>query len=327
MKRITGFIATLGIAASSAIGSANAQGWPTRPITIVIPFAAGGAIDAFGRIVGPRLGEILGTQVIIENVGGAGGMTGAARVAKAAPDGYQILLGTVGTNAVNQTLYRRPLYTAATDFTPVALIAETAPVLVARRNFPADNLPDFIGYAKANHAKMQYGSAGAGSGSHLYCALLNVTMGIDVTHVPYRGSNQVMQDMIAGRIDYQCPNAGVAIPQIETGQIKALAVLSATRSSILPTLPSAQEQGLSNFGADSWIAFFLPKHSPAEIVQKLHDATVATIETPSVQQRLKEVGADVVSPERRSSEYLQKFVEAQVEKWAAMIRGAGLVSQ
>src|SRR5262245_46837200 len=132
MKRITDFVATLGIAASSAIGSANAHSWPTRPITIVIPYAAGGAIDVFGRIVGPRLGEILGTQVIIENVGGAGGMTGAARVAKAAPDGYQVLLGTVGTHAINQTLYRSPLYMAATDFTPVALIAEIAPVLVAR---------------------------------------------------------------------------------------------------------------------------------------------------------------------------------------------------
>src|SRR5215467_12045892 len=176
MKRITGLVATLGIAASSAIGSANAHSWPTRPITIVIPFAAGGGIDAFGRIVGPRLGEILGTQVIIENVGGAGGMTGAARVAKAAPDGYQILLGSVGTQAINQTFYRNPLYTAATDFTPVALIAESPLVLVARRNFPADHLQDFIGYAKANYAKMQYGSAGAGSAAHLACALLNVTI-------------------------------------------------------------------------------------------------------------------------------------------------------
>jgi len=140
MKRITGFVATLGIAASSAIGSANAQSWPTRPITMVIPFAAGGGIDVFGRILGPRLGEILGTHVIIDNVGVAGGMTGAARVAKAAPDGYQLVLGNVGTHAIIQILYKSPLYTAATDFTPVALIAETPLVLVTRRNFPANNL-------------------------------------------------------------------------------------------------------------------------------------------------------------------------------------------
>src|SRR5262245_4101760 len=327
MNRITGFVATLGIAAASAVGSATAHSWPTRPITMVIPFAAAGATDAFGRIVGPPWGEILGTPGTIRNVGGAGGMTGDDRVAKAAPDGYQILLGNIGTHAINQTLYRSPLYTAATDFTPVALIAESPLVLVARRNFPADNLQDFIGYAKANHAKMQYGSAGAGSAGHLACALLNVTIGISVTHVPYRGGGQVMQDLIAGRIDYQCTNAVVAIPHIEPGQIKALAMLSATRSSILPTLPSAQEQGLTNFAADNWIAFFLPKHTPAEIMQKLHGAAVATMETPFVRQRLKEVGADVVSPERRSSEYLQKFVEAQVEKWAAVIRDAGLVSQ
>jgi tripartite-type tricarboxylate transporter receptor subunit TctC len=327
MKSITGFVATLGIAASSAIGSAYAHSWPTRPITMVIPFAAGGANDAFGRIIGPRLSEILGTPVIIENVVGAGGMTGSARIAKAAPDGYQILLGSSGTHAINQTLYKSPFYTAATDFTPVALIAETPLVVVTRRNFPADNLQDFIGYAKANHAKIQYGSAGAGSAGHLACALLNVTIGINVSHVPYRGGGQVMQDLIAGRIDYQCTNAVVAISHIETGQIKALAMLSATRSSILPTLPSAQEQGLRNFAADNWIAFFLPKHTPAEIVQKLHGAAVATMETPSVRQRLKEVGADVVSPERRSSEYLRKFVEAQVEKWAVLIRDAGLISQ
>jgi tripartite-type tricarboxylate transporter receptor subunit TctC len=230
-------------------------------------------------------------------------------------------------DAINQTLYRSPLYTAATDFTPVALIAETPPVLVARRNFPADNLQDFIGYAKANHAKMLYGSAGAGSAGHLHCALLNVTIGFNVTHVPYRGGGQAMQDLIAGRIDYQCPNAVVTISQIEAGQVKALAMLSATRSSILPTLPSAPEQGLSNFAADNWIAFFLPKHTPAEIVQKLHGAAVATMEAPSVRQRLKDIGADVVSPERRSSEYLQKFVEAQVEKWAVLTRDAGLISQ
>jgi len=306
------------------IGSAAAQSWPVRPVTLVVPFAAGGGTDVLGRILAPGLSEFLRQQVIIENVGGAGGMTGASRVARAAPDGYQFVLGTAGTHAQNQTLYKNALYNAAADFAPVALIVEQPMVLVARKDLPADNLREFIAYAKANRAKMQFGSAGTGAASHLACVLLNAAIGINVTHIPYRGSGPAMQDLIAGRIDYQCTTSTNSIPQIEGGLVKALAILSRDRSPMLPALASAEEQGLANFEAGTWNAFFLPKGTPAAIVRKLHDATVATMETPFVQERLKELGTSVPAPERRSPQYLQKFVESEIEKWAGPIKASGV---
>jgi tripartite-type tricarboxylate transporter receptor subunit TctC len=182
----------------TAIAPATAQNWPTRPVTIVYPFGAGSAGDVLGRIFASRLSELLGQPVIFENVGGAGGLTGASRVAKAAPDGYQVLLGTTSTLAVNQTFYRNPLYNAVTDFAPVALIAESPIVLVARKDLPVNNLQEFIAHAKANQAKMQYGSAGVGSSVHLACAGLNAAIGVSITHIPYRGGGSAMQDLIAG---------------------------------------------------------------------------------------------------------------------------------
>jgi tripartite-type tricarboxylate transporter receptor subunit TctC len=306
------------------IVSAAAQEWPTRPVTLVVPFAPGGGTDVLGRILAPRLSEFLGQQVIIENVGGAGGMNGASRVARAAPDGYQFVLGTAGTHAQNQTLYKNPLYNAAVDFAPVALIVEQPMVLVARKDLRAGDLREFIAYAKTNEAKMQFGSAGAGAASHLACVVLNSAIGINVTHVPYRGSGPAMQDLIAGRIDYQCSTTTNTIPQIEGGLVKPLAILTRSRSPILPALPSAEEQGLPDFEAGTWDAFFLPKGTPAAIVRKLHAATVAAVQTPAVQERLKELGTTVPVPDRQSPQYLQKFVESEIEKWAGPIKASGV---
>ncbi len=286
-----------------AAGPAVAQSWPSRPLTMVVPFAAGGGTDVLGRIVGRRLSEVLGQQVIIENVGGAGGMVGSARVVKAAPDGYQFVLGS-RADAINQTLYKNPLYNFATDLAPVVLIADQPTLLVARKDFPADNLREFIAYAKANQASMQMAS-------------------VNVTHVPYRGGGPAMQDLIAGRIDYFCTLSATAKQQIEGKLVKAIAILSRDRSSMLPELASAREQGL-NFEASTWFGFFLPRGTPEPIIRKLHDATVAAMETPSVQERLKEVGAVTVAPERRSPAYLQKFVASEIEKNAVPIRAAGI---
>jgi tripartite-type tricarboxylate transporter receptor subunit TctC len=304
--------------------AAQAQDFPTRPLTMVVPFTAGGASDVIGRIVAEGLRSELGQAVMVENVGGAGGMTGTNRVAKAAPDGYQFVLGNVGTHAQNQSLYKRPLYNAAADFAPVVLVTDQSIVLAARNDFPANNLQEFIAYAKANQAKVQYGSAGVGGSNHLACVLLNAAIGIDVTHVPYRSGALAMQDLIAGRIDYQCPSLPVALPQIAGKTIKALAILTKNRSAILPALASAHEQGLVNFDVPSWYAIFLPKGTPAAIIQKLHDATVAAMETPSVHERLEEIGADVVPPERRSSDYLGKFVASEIEKWAIAVKASGV---
>src|SRR6202048_511648 len=248
-----------------------AQAYPTRPVTMVVTFAPGGANDTVARILSSQMGEALGQSLIVENVTGASGTTGTLHVAKSTPDGYQFVLGDNGTFAINQTAQKRPLYNALTDFEPVGLIAELPLLLATRKDLPVDNLGEFIAYAKANQTRMQYGSAGVGTGPHLACVMLNSAIGVDVTHITYRGGGPAMQDLIAGRIDYLCPII-----------------------------------------------------TPAPIVKRLHDAFVAAIESPSVEARMREVGTGVVSRERRSPEYLQKFVESEIEKWAGPIKASGV---
>jgi len=303
---------------------AAAQDWPTRPMTMVIPFAAGGGTDIVGRIIAARLSEILKQQVVVENVGGAGGMTGTARVAKAPPDGYQFVLGNVGTHAHNQLLHKSPLYNAATDFAAVGLIVDLPVVMVARKDLPPNNLREFIAYAKANQATMTFSSGGAGSSSHLACALLNAAIGVKVTHVPYRGGGPAMADLLAGRNDYQCSTVGTTAQQIATGDLKALALLTRDRVPTLPKAATAHEQGLKDFTADFWIALFLPRGTPAPIVRKLNAATIAAMDSPSVRERFRAVSALIAAPERRSPEYLQTFVGREIEKYAGPIKAAGL---
>ena len=302
---------------------ATAQDFPNRPVTMIIPFAAGGPTDVLGRIVGARMSEVLGQQVVIENVGGAGGMTGAARVAQSAPDGYTFGLGTVGTHAQGQSLYKKPLYNAATDFTPVALIAEVPIVLIARKDFPANNLKEFVDYAKKNQGKMTFGSAGTGSATHLGCVVLNTAMGTSITHVPYRGTGPAMQDLQGGRIDFLCEVVSTAKPQIDGNTVKAIAILTKQRSPALPDVATAAEQGLPDVEAYTWNAIFLPKGAPDAIVKKLHDATLAAMHTPNVKERLEGLGAMIVPDDRATPQYLGNFVKSEIEKWAAPIKASG----
>jgi tripartite-type tricarboxylate transporter receptor subunit TctC len=301
---------------------AAAQDWPTRPMTIVVPFAAGGASDGTTRVLAEGLWQVLGQQVIVENVSGAGSTIGARRVAKGPADGYQFLLGSTGTFAHSQTLYKRPPYDTLKDFAPVALISRQSIVLTVRKDLPVDNLQAFIAYAKANQAKMQFGSAGAGSGVHLACALFNAAIGVHVTHVPYRGGATAVQDLIGGRIDYMCPTDLTARAQIEGGTIKAIAVLGHNRSPNLPDLASTREQGLGDFDVGIWYALVAPKAVPAAIVRKLHAATIAAMELPIVQTH--KMGADLVPPDERSSEYLQKYLESEIAKWGKAIKANGI---
>jgi tripartite-type tricarboxylate transporter receptor subunit TctC len=323
-QRIGGSVALCLAIGLLCMGSAAAQEWPSRTVTMVIPFPAGGTTDVVGRLLGPGISERLRQQVVVENVGGAAGMIGTARVAKAAPDGYQFVLGNVGTHAHNQTLYSRPLYDAVADFAPVALLVDQPMLLAVRKDLPAGNLQEFIAYAKANQATMQYGSAGAGSPTHLACSLLNSAVGIEPTHVPYRGGGPAMQDLIAGRLDYFCYNTVSVMPQIEAGKVKALALLSRQRSPSMPDLPTAQEQGLKDFEVANWLAFFLPKGTPQPIVLKLHAATAAALATPSVQQRLKQLGAEPVDPAKGTPDQLREFVGAEIAKWGRIIRAANI---
>jgi tripartite-type tricarboxylate transporter receptor subunit TctC len=299
-----------------------AQDYPTRPVSMVIPFAAGGPTDVLGRIVAARMGEILGQQVIVENVGGAGGMTGANRVKIAAPDGYQMLLGTVGTQAQVQNLIKKPLYDGAKDFQPVALLAEVPLVLIVRKDLPVGNIKEFAEYTKKNQDKMSFGSSGVGAAVHLGTVLLNSELGVNVTHVPYRGSAPAMQDLLAGRIDYMTEIVSTGAPQIQGGGVKAVAMLSPQRSSVLPDLPTAREGGV-DVTAYTWNAIFLPKNTPAAIIKKLNDAAREAMKAPAVRQKLEGLGVAIVSEDRMTPDYLDKFVKDEIVKWGKAIKDSG----
>ena len=303
---------------------AHAQDFPSHPMTMVIPFAAGGPTDILGRVIAGRMSEILGQQVVVENVGGAGGMTGSARVANAAPDGYQFVLGTVGTHAQGQTLYKHPLYNAMTDFTPVILIATVPIVLETRKDLPVSNFKEFVAYTKQNQAKMQFASAGAGSATHLGCVLLNYVIGVNVTHVPYRGTGPALQDIEGGRIDYMCDVMTTAKPPIDSGAVKGLAVFDTKRSSALPNVPTAEEEGTPNLVAYTWNAIFLPKGAPEPIVKKLHDATLEAMHTPAVRDRLTSLGAEISSDQDTTPQHLGELVKSEIAKWAAPIQASGV---
>lgn len=301
----------------------SAQEWPARTLTMINPFAAGGPNDVPARLFAQRMGEILGQSVIVENVGGAGGMTGADRVAKAQPDGFTFLLGTVGTQAQNQTLYKKPAYDSTRDFASVGLFLEAPLVLVARKDLPASSMREFVAYARANEAKMQFASAGTGSAIHLGCALMNSVTGLNVTHIPYRGANPAMQDLASGRVDYLCDIVTTAKPQIDGGTVKAIAVLNDARSPALPDVPTAIEQGF-DVRAYTWNAFFLPKGTPELIIRKLHRAMVAAMKTPAIREKLDGAGLKLVSEDRATPAYLDGFVLSEIAKWAVLIKASGI---
>jgi len=304
--------------------AARAQNYPTRAITMVVPFAAGGTFDVMGRLLAAKMGEILGQSVIVENTTGAAGIIGVNRVINAQPDGYTVLFGSVGTHAYNQWIYKKPRYHATTDFTPVTLFAEQPMVLEARKDFPAGTLQEFAAYVKANAAKLQFGSAGAGSTTHLACSLVNGAIGVNVTHVPYRGAGPAANDLIGGQIDYMCSNLGGAVPLITGQKVKAIAVLSRERSPLMPDLKTAYEQGLTGIDVTTWNAMFLPKGAPAAVVKKLGDATNAAMDDPLIKTRMRDIGVNGVAPERRTPEYLAKYVADEIARWEAPIKQGGL---
>src|SRR5258708_24310816 len=302
---------------------AHAQAWRTRALTMINPFAPGGPNDVPARLFAQRMGEILGQSVIVENVGGAGGMNGADRVAKAQPDGYTFLLGTVGTQAQNQTLYKKPAYDSTKDFASVGLFWEAPLVLVVRKDLPVNSMKEFVAYAKANADRMQFASAGTGSAIHLGCALMNSVTGLNITHIPYRGSNPAMQDLASGRVDYLCDIVTTAKPQIDGGTVKAIAVLDDARSAALPDVPTAKEQGY-DVKAYTWNAFFLPRGTPDAFASKLNQAMVETMKTQTGREKLDAVGLTLVAEERATPAYLDGFVQSEIAKWAVLIKASGI---
>jgi tripartite-type tricarboxylate transporter receptor subunit TctC len=304
--------------------SASAQDWPTRPITLVVPFAPGGGVDSSARLQAAVMSEILGQTIVIENVGAAAGTVGSARVAKAAPDGYTFLIGNSGTQVYSQSLYKKKPYDSIADFEPIAIVTESPRLLVARKGLPVNNLQELIAYMKANQSKMQYGSAGVGSGTHLPCALLNFTLGVDITMVPYRGENPALSDVIADRIDYMCTTIQSGAVQAKQGTVKGIAVMAPRRASIIPDLATTAEQGLSGVEATVWNGFFFPKGTPKAIVDKMHDAVEKTVARPEIRQKMESLGLEILPPEQRTPAYMAKFLPQDIERWGKVIKAAGI---
>ncbi len=317
-------LAASALAFIGAVSAASAQSWPTRPVTMVVPFAAGSSSDTAGRVLAVGLSEALGQQVVIENIGGGGGMTGTARVAKASPDGYQFVFASVDSMAIVPTMHKQPLYNSVTDFTAGGLVVEQPIVLITRKDLPVDTLQEFVAYVKANQGKMQFGSSGVGSGSHFSCAKLNAALGVEPTHVPYRGSGLAMQDLVAGRIDYFCALGAAAMGPLEAGNAKAMALLTSERSPLFPKLQTSKEQGLPGIDSYFWTAFFFPKGTPDAIVQKLYDATTQALKSPATVERLKNAGVAPIAPELRTPAYLKTFIASEVDNWAATIKASGV---
>ena len=267
------------VALGLGIAAAAAQSWPTRFLTMTVPFGAGSGSDVIARIFGAQMSEILGKQVVIENVAGGGGTVGVGRVAKSPPDGYQFVLGAVDTFAQSQYLFKNPPFNSLTDFEPVALVVEQPLVLIVNKNLPVNNLQEFAAHMKANPGKLRFGSAGIGAAPYLACAMLTASIGTAI-HVPYRASPPALQDMVAGDIDYYCPLLISGIRLIENKSVKALAVLTKDRSALLPDLPTAREQGIDVTDGYYWNGFFLPKGTPEPIVTALNRAISTAMDTP-----------------------------------------------
>ena len=310
--------------ACGAPAHVEAQEWPTRPVTLIAPFAAGGPLDTLARILQPTLGEALGQQIVIENVPGGGGMTGSLRVSQAAADSHMFVLGSIGTHAIGYSMHKKPAYHPANDFQPVSFVADAPLLLLTKKDLPPNSLKEFIDHTKVHHAKMQFSSGGTGTSSHVSCVMLNQLIGVQVLHIPYRGGGPAFQDLIAGRIDYICNYVSIAVPAVKAGQVKALAMLARERTPLLPDVQTADQQGLKDFDVSAWNAIFLPKSATPAMVAKLNAAVSRALDHPALRKRLDDIGLIPAAAERRSPAYLRRFVEGEIEKWAGPVKAAGL---
>ena len=306
-----------------AVSGAQAQEqYPTRAITIVVPFAAGGPTDVLARIVAQNISPMLGQQVIVENTTGAGGTIGAARVARAAPDGYTMVMGNLGTHAASVGIYKNLAYDPRKDFEPVILVASTPMVLVTKKALPVHTLKDVVAYAKEHQGKMTMGSAGVGSISHLTLLLFNHLTGADVRHVPYRGLSQATNDLLGGQIDAMFDQVVTATPHILSGGENGIAVTVPTRAPSIPDVPTVNEAGLPKLQTIAWTALFMPKGTPKAFVARINATVQKVMDDPTVAKRLAALGADVPAPAERSPEALGHLVSAEIDKWVPLIQAA-----
>ncbi len=314
--------AMLAGAAALAATAASAQNYPTRPITVIVPFAAGGPTDTITRIVTEHMSRTLGQQMVVENVVGAGGTTATARAARAAPDGYTIETGHMGTHASSVGLYPKLAYDPRKDFEPIALLAGTPILILARKDFPPKDLKEFVAYLKANGNKLNEAHAGVGSVSFTTCTLLNHLVGIKPTRIPFTGTGPSMNALVAGQVDYMCDQIVNAVPQVQAGTIKAYAVATEERNPALPNVPTTKEAGLPEYQTSAWNALFAPKGTPKEIIAKLNDAAVKALDDESVRKRLLDLGSVIPDKAGRAPEALGKLVASEVDRWTPLMKEA-----
>ncbi|HEX9574410.1 MAG TPA: tripartite tricarboxylate transporter substrate-binding protein [Myxococcales bacterium] len=314
-KRLLLFATLLGLSA----GAAHAA-YPERPITLIVPLAAGGPTDVVARIVGDHMSRTLGQQVVVENVTGAGGTTGTTRAAQAAPDGYTIIMGHMGTHGAAPAVYPNLKYDPLKDFVPIGLAAGTPILIVARKNFPPKDLKEFISYAKANSEKLNEAHAGVGSVSFTTCSLLNSILGIKPTRVPYQGTGPALNDLVGGQVDYMCDQIVNLTPQIQAGSIKAYGIATEKRSPALPDVPTTKEGGLPEFQVSAWNALFAPKGTPKEVVTKLNGALVKALDDETTRKRLLDLGAEIADRAGRTPEALEKLVTSEIARWNKVLR-------
>jgi tripartite-type tricarboxylate transporter receptor subunit TctC len=306
----------------AGMNGARAQEYPARAVTIIVPFAAGGPADITARIVADIFNRHLGQRFVVENVGGAGGTIGTLRAAHAAPDGYTILSGHLGTNVLASAFYPNLGYDPQVDFAPVGLSAEYPELLVVRKDFPANSLKEFVAYAKANPDKLNVGHAGLGSVSYIGCLLLNSAIGIKPTMVPFTGTAPVLNAMLGGQIDYECDPVLGTLAQVQAGGVKALAVAAKKRSAMLPEVPTSYEQGLPEFDCAPFYAVFAPRGTPQPIVEKLTAALNKGLSEESVQKRLADLGADIIEPGRRGPQVLADLVKSESARLMPILKAA-----
>jgi tripartite-type tricarboxylate transporter receptor subunit TctC len=308
--------------AGGLAASAQAQDYPTRSITMIVPFAAGGPTDVVARIVTGHMAQTLGQSIIIENVVGAGGTTATARAARAANDGYTLIVGHMGTHAAAVPLYPKLAYHPEKDFEPVAVLAGTPILILAKKDFPAKDLREFIAYVKANTEKMNMAHAGVGSVSYSACELLSSVLDIKPVGVPFNGTGPAMNALVGGQVDYMCDQIVNAVPQINGGTIKAYAVATAERNPSLPNLPTTAEAGLPAYQASAWNAIFAPKGTPAPVLAKLNAAVSKALDDDNVRKRLLDLGSDIPNAEARTQAALAALVKSEIEKWSAVLKPA-----
>lgn len=301
---------------------AGAQDYPNRPITLIVPFAAGGPTDVIARIVGDHMSKTLGQTLVIENVVGAGGTTGTTRAKRAAPDGYTIIMGHMGTHAAAPALYPNLAYNPETDFEPIGLVAGTPILIVTRKDFPAKDLKEFVDYVKANESKMNAAHAGVGSVSYTTCTLLNSIMKVKPTAVPFNGTGPALNALLGGQVDYMCDQIVNLVSQIEGGAIKAYAIATPERSPALPNVPTTKEGGLPEYEVSAWNAMFAPKGTPQPIVDKLTNALDKALNDENVKKRMLELGSVMPEGPERGQKALADHVKKEVARWTPVLKAA-----